>query len=663
MGDSLLQGPSTPVEMKVFHGGGLDQPNIPVPLTKFYGGGDNDVVSIDDIKELTFRGKTLMEYSKTTYGNTMLQAMGKLGTNTANWEKVLKGETPYTGLVILRLIDDGNEGDGGFTNIKGGIQDRITLSETITGAGLGLVETKIPIIKIRLRDDGSGVSSGEKDTYLDELYFYGEDGKELKSLPNISRGDKDLSLHLLFFTNAMKPTKLFSTLTLEDTEEAEEEEEEEEDEEGAEEEPGANAVATSQDDVETVLNSEESNSKQTVPLEGKQGEESIPLIQVGESIFIRDPADERVKTLLFTKGSFDPNKFTKSEWGVLYNGLLRGDPQSVLNMIKQDPEEAYEHFWKHVGENEDDFSLRYEKGGVDAQKYRAKILRIILKKKEAILKRIRKTLRDEDEISSSENKEGVKEEASKGPTDEESRENPVPVEGQGDAGENVKPLEEEGEEGEEEDEEEEEEEDEDEDEEEGEEDEEEEEEEDEDEDEEEEEEDEEGEEEEEEEEVKGKGKDDLPSGKGNPLLQGMLDLFSKATANLKLFEKIVKNKQKRGEIVKYYTNLKEEIVLRNTVKGLYKPPVNSQIQINIEKLLLFINDILPKEEAKVQRLVIYDPKNKNVIDQYLSDRRSFLGILEETLMLFKAKRGGSRKRRIHRPMGKRNTRKRLTKLA
>ena len=156
----------------------------------------------------------------------------------------------------------------------------------------------------------------------------------------------------------------------------------------------------------------------------------------------------------------------------------------------------------------------------------------------------------------------------------------------------------------------------------------------------------------------------LPSGDGNPLLQAMVNLFSKAKSNLKFIEKIIKKKHKRGEIVKYYTNLKEEVTFRNKLKGIYNPSeVNSAIKNNIEKLLIFINEILPKQEAKVQKLVIYDSKNKGVIDQYLSDRNSFLGILEETLKLFKVKRGGSRKRRKDRPVGKRSTRKRSTKLA
>ena len=84
-GGSILPQPSVPVEMKVFQGGGsvdlLAQPDVPVPMRVFQGGGQ--VVSWDQLKDLTFRKKTLEQILSNKALKSNVSVLHILQTNDA----------------------------------------------------------------------------------------------------------------------------------------------------------------------------------------------------------------------------------------------------------------------------------------------------------------------------------------------------------------------------------------------------------------------------------------------------------------------------------------------------------------------------------------------------------------------------------------------------
>ena len=255
-------------------------------------------------------------------------------------------------------------GDGGYTNLISNPPATDRLSHIMLG------DKTIPVIKFRPE---------AKDTYLDGLYFYGEDDAELGSLLN-------QPYSILFFTNDKKPTKPLSTLKIVDPPGVEpiKDADVADAKEPAKVETDPNATAATATDA----------AKATVT-KAKDASE-VPLIEIEPGILIRNPLDAKIKEI-FTK-PFDTKKLTKGEWIILYDELLKGDPAGILELIKENPEEAYE-FWKGLvyRENIGDVGDIFERGGQLGNKYRALLLSRVLEKRGELVKKIRDDLGFADE--------------------------------------------------------------------------------------------------------------------------------------------------------------------------------------------------------------------------------------------------------------------------
>jgi hypothetical protein len=347
MGDSLLQAPSNPVEMKVFHGGGdlLPEPATQAPLMEFHGGGEPVPIG-DDIKGLTYKGKTLTEHV-----TEKPEVVTWQGTGSVITPEILDGTTPTNGLMVLQFVDDGVAGDGGYTNLSSVPPATDRLSHIMLG------DKEIPVIKFR---------PDAKDTYLDGLYFYGEDDAELGSLLN-------QPYSILFFTNEKKPTKPLSTLKIVDP-------------------PGVEPIKDTDANAATKVATDPKAITATTTAKATTKDASeVPLIEIEPGILIRNPLDAKIKEI-FTK-PFDTKKLTKGEWIILYDELLKGDPAGILELIKEKPEEAYE-FWKGLvyRENIGDIGDIFERGGQLGNKYRALLLSRVLEKRGELVKKIREDL-------------------------------------------------------------------------------------------------------------------------------------------------------------------------------------------------------------------------------------------------------------------------------
>jgi hypothetical protein len=183
----------------------------------------------------------------------------------------------------------------------------------------------------------------------------------------------------------MRPTTPFSELPIVDEEGGGEEGEGEGEGEGGEgegEEGGEGEGGEGEGGEGEV---EESNDSASAGLHG------VLILEIEPNIFIRDPSDERIREL-FTE-SFELDTLTRGEKTILYNELLHGDVDGIIEIIKDNPTMFYDEFWSTLIDRTGGVGDRFEESGIKANGYRKYLLSEVLKKKATLLEQVRAELK------------------------------------------------------------------------------------------------------------------------------------------------------------------------------------------------------------------------------------------------------------------------------